>query len=292
MLNRIFFVLSLFFIFSCSTKPVKYEFETIRIATFNIEWLGDGIDDKKMREESDYLRIAEVIEKLDADLIGLQEIENEKALLKLMVHLPDFSYVMGNTGWVQNPAIIFRKNIDVRFVNNYQPLAVKENKTRAGLWVKVRKENFDFHMMVVHFKSTSSFDNTPELKAESFQLRQLQSKALRKWADSLVTSGTEQDIIIIGDFNDNPNRTNMRNLEQLVYDGEFSFLTQDMGSCKNPRWDLIDHVAVNKSVKNRYVEGSEFVYDIFQSHWEHQSEMISDHCPVLVSFEIETPDND
>lgn len=292
MTKKIFLSLIFVLFVGCSSKPTKYDFNTIRIATFNIEWLGDGIDDRKNRTESDYERIADVIRKIDADVIGVQEIENEQALLKVMTFLPGYSYIMGNTGWIQNPAVIYKNDINVKYIMDYSPLAVKDNKTRSGLWVKVKKGNFDFYMMVVHFKSTSSFDNTPELRTESFQLRQQQAKVLRKWADSLVNSGAEQDIIVVGDFNDNPNRTNMRNLEYLVNDGEFTFITKDLTSCKNPRWDLIDHVAVNRSAKNRYVSGSEFVYNFFQSYWEYQSEMISDHCPVMVSFEIESPDND
>lgn len=280
------------FLVSCGNKITKYDFDTIRIATFNIEWLGDGIDDRIKRSDDDYRRIAEVIENIQADVIGVQEIENEAALLKVMTHLPDFKFIMGNTGWVQNPAVIYRKDVDVVFVKNYHPLAVREKKTRAGLWVNVKKDNFDFNLMVVHFKSTSRFDSTAELKAESFALRKLQAAALKNWADSLVNSSTEKDILIIGDFNDNPNRTNTRNLDHLIQNDEFIFVTKDLGSCKNPRWDLIDHVVVNKSAKTRYIEGSEFVYDIFLSYWEYESEMISDHCPVLVSFETATPDND
>ncbi len=292
MFKKVFFSIIITLLVGCSSKPTRYDFDTIRIATFNIEWLGDGIDDNKKRSDSDYERIAEVIRKIDADVVGVQEIENQQALLKVMNYLPGYSYVIGNTGWIQNAAVIFKSDVEVKYIMDYSPLLVKENKTRSGLWVEVKKGNFDFYMMVVHFKSTSSFDNTPELRAESFQLRQQQAKVLRKWADSIVSSGTEQDIIVVGDFNDNPNRTNMRNLEQLVHDGEFFFITKDLTSCKNPRWDLIDHVAVNTSAKSRYISGSEFVYNFFQSYWEYQSEMISDHCPVMVSFEIESPDND
>lgn len=153
------FLFALFIVLfvGCSNLKVDYDESSVTVATFNSEWLGDGIDDRNERTEYEYKMIAEVIAGTGADIIGLQEVENEKAIERIIKYLPNYKYIIGNTGWIQNPAVIFRDTVKVVKIEDYAPLAVKEGKTRAGLVLDVKKGNFDFRMMVVHFKSTSRF---------------------------------------------------------------------------------------------------------------------------------------
>ena len=293
-MNRIKFSLILF-VLIVATSCTKVSFDkqqTVVVGTFNMEWLGDGIDDRIKRSERDYERLAEVIENTNADVLGLQEIENEDALKRIMKYLPDFSYIMGSTGYIQNPAVVFRKDVEVKFHEHYQPLAVVKNKSRAGLVVSVRKGNFDWTMMVVHLKSTSRYDSTQEMRTASYEMRLKQAEVLRNWADSIITKTTEQDIIIVGDFNDNPKRPKSQNMQPLVHDESFRFLTEDFKSCANPNWDMIDHIVVNKSAIKRFFVNSQFVYNIHHAYTKSEIDKISDHCPVIVAFDIVTPDND
>ena len=76
-----------------ATSCTKVSFDkqqTVVVGTFNMEWLGDGIDDRIKRSERDYERLAEVIENTNADVLGLQEIENEAALKRIMKYLPEY----------------------------------------------------------------------------------------------------------------------------------------------------------------------------------------------------------
>ena len=52
----------------------------IKIATYNIYWLDDGISDARQK------RLQTVIDTLDADIIGFQEIQSKSALERI---LPD-----------------------------------------------------------------------------------------------------------------------------------------------------------------------------------------------------------
>ncbi|MBX3042854.1 MAG: endonuclease/exonuclease/phosphatase family protein [Candidatus Kapabacteria bacterium] len=283
----------IFFIGLASCSKVSFDKnQTVVVGTFNIEWLGDGVGDRLMRNERDYQRLASVIINTGADILGLQEIENEDALKRVMKYLPDYKYIMGSTGYIQNPAIVFKKEVKVEFIENYEPLAVVKNKTRAGLVISAKKGNFDWIMMVVHLKSTSRYDSTQEMRFASYDMRKQQAEVLRNWADSIVNNSTEQDIIIVGDFNDNPIRPKSKNMVPLVDDGQFIFLTQDNKSCVNPNWDLIDHIVVNQSAATRYYANSQFIYNIQYAYTKSEIEKISDHCPVVVAFDIIMPDND
>jgi endonuclease/exonuclease/phosphatase family metal-dependent hydrolase len=287
------YLLIVLLILTVSCSKVSFDKnQTVVVSTFNAEWLGDGNNDRVQRSEKDYERIADVIQNTDADIIGMQEIENEEALKRVMKYLPDYEFIIGNTGYIQNPAVVFKKNVDVKFIENYTPLAVVKNKTRAGLVVSVKKGNFDWLMMVVHLKSTSRYDSTDQMRKDSYEMRYNQALVLRKWADSISNNSTEKDILIIGDFNDNPLRKKIQNMLPLVENNGFEFLTQELESCANPRWDMIDHIVVNNSARNRYLINSLFIYNIYNAYTKSEIEKISDHCPVMVAFDISMPDND
>jgi len=288
---KVYIFLLFLILIGCESFRNEYDENAITMATFNVEWLGDGIEDRNLRNEIDYKRIAEVLIDLKADIIGLQEVENDLALEKIIKFMPGYKYIVGETGYIQNPAFLYRDTILVKFVQNYKPLAVKANRTRPGLLVYVKKGNFDFYLMNVHFKSTSRADSTEELKLESYALRRKQAEVLRNWSDSLLNYSIEKDIIIIGDFNDNPLRPS-KILSPLLFSNNFLFLTDKLGSCKNPDWDNIDHIVINKSVFQRFIQGSVYMYNIPAKYEDYEVKKISDHCPVIAKFNILIPDND
>ncbi len=288
---KVYIFLLFLILIGCESFRNEYDENAITMATFNVEWLGDGIEDRNPRNEYDYKRIAEILIDLKADIIGLQEVENDLALEKIIKFMPGYKYIVGETGYIQNPAFLYRDTILVKFVQNYKPLAVKANRTRPGLLVYVKKGNFDFFFLFVHFKSTSRADSTEELKLESYALRRKQAEVLRNWSDSLLNYSIEKDIIIIGDFNDNPLRPS-KILSPLLFSNNFLFLTDKLGSCKNPDWDNIDHIVINKSVFQRFIQGSVYMYNIPAKYEDYEVKKISDHCPVIAKFNILIPDND
>ncbi|OGU12049.1 MAG: hypothetical protein A2475_11875 [Ignavibacteria bacterium RIFOXYC2_FULL_35_21] len=266
--------------------------DTISIATFNISWLGDGIDDELPRTDADLQRIADIISQLNPDIMGLQEIENDAAINKLLKYLPDYESFIGTNGGNQNPCVIYKKGIEVSEESEYTPLIVEPYKTRPGLIAKVRKGNFDFIMLVVHLKSTSRYDSTAELEQYSRKLRKQQSGIISFWADSILSLKTEKDIIILGDFNDYPNRVTNPTLTSIAENPHLNFITHDLKSCKFPILNGIDHIIASDDASKRYVLGSLRLYDFFSSMSESEIEKVSDHCPVLVQFEVKTKYND
>jgi endonuclease/exonuclease/phosphatase family metal-dependent hydrolase len=291
-IRNLFFALLITIFVSCKTQKYDLSQNTISIGTFNMEWLGDGIDDANPRKDADYKRIAEIIKDLDTDILGVEEIENQSALNKILQYLPDYKTLISNTGSKQNPAVFYKAGMEIKKIDDFKPLDVKAGRTRSGLIITAKKGNFDFIMMVVHLKSTSRYDSTAQMKDESHLLRQKQALVIRNWADSVNKFSNEKDIFIIGDFNDNPTRKKQQNLFPLANSGDYIFLTQDLVSCKNPKWDFIDHIVANQSALKRFYKGSVYVYDIFSKYSDYEVKKISDHCPVTAKFEIDSADND
>lgn len=289
-----FFISALFFAFSCSTNKFYYsetDKETVCIGSFNLEWLGDGINDQKPRTSADYMKYAEIIANSGMEVIGVQEVENPAAIKKIMKYLPDYKYILGNKGSIQNVGIIYKNTVVVESLGEYTPLKVEPASTRPGLIAKCKKGNFDWIIMVVHLKSTSRYDDTPEKRQASFEYRNEQAKVLSSWVDSLVDNSDEHDIFIVGDFNDNPRRDD-KVIAPLSMNSNVVFLTWDMQSCKNKMWDMIDHIVITKSIKNRYLDGSVHAYNFFSTLTEIAAEGLSDHCPVMAVFNVTAEDND
>jgi endonuclease/exonuclease/phosphatase family metal-dependent hydrolase len=291
-MQKLSFLILISIIFlSCGQETlVETPDKEIVIGTFNIQWLGDGIDDNVQRNETEYKRIAQIIKETKADVLGLQEIENPAALQKLMIHLPDYDYKLGDDGWLLNLGVIYKKDVNIIEFGEYMPIIVKENRTRPGFYVTAKKGNFDWKMMVVHFKSTSRWDSTDKMREESYAMRRKQASALNTWVDSIITNTNEDDIILIGDFNDNPSKAG-KNLQVLI-DNDVTFLSEDLTSCKNVLWTSIDHVAVTPGAMKRYKKGSITTHNFYKALTEEEADKVSDHCPVLATFDLTLPDDD
>ncbi len=254
--------------------------DTAHIGTFNIEWLGDGIDDKIERGEADNKKIAEIIEFSEADVLALQEIENHDAMEKLMAYLPDYDFLISSYSGYHNQAFVFRKDLKLSNFRAYYPLQIN-NDTRPGIYAKIEYGNKKINILSVHLKSTSRYDSTEILRNLSYEYRRGQAAVLNKWIDSL--SDLNEYFIITGDFNDNPKRKNT-SIKIIDDNPDTIFLTDGFRSCKNKIWDSIDHIVISKNLYDNYLEGSNRIFNIYSSETDEALEKISDHCPVLATF--------
>jgi endonuclease/exonuclease/phosphatase family metal-dependent hydrolase len=274
---RLFILIFVLIFISCQSDN-KY----VNIGTFNIQWLGDGEDDNVIRSESDISNIAEVIRLSDADLLGLQEVENEAAMSLLIEKLEDYDYEISNYGSYQNQAVIFKKGIDVRNFRTYYPLKINED-TRAGIVVEINLYGKKINFMSVHLKSTSRYDSTQVLREISYKYRKSQAEILSKWADSL--SERDEYFIITGDFNDNPKRKST-SIGLLENNTDLIFLTDEFTSCKNKLWKSIDHILISKNLKKYYMNGSNRIINTYNMFTDSVAEKVSDHCPVVATFKF------
>ncbi len=278
-------------LFGC-TKPIPDQ-NPLSIATFNIAWLGDGVGNENVpRTKDEYKLIADIINETSADIIALQEIENMQALNQLLVYIPEYTAVLGTNGKSQNVGFMYKKSLNVESLGEYQPIAVDPSRNRPGYVVKVHKGNFDCYIMSVHFKSTSRFDSTDELRIASRMMRREQSQKAVLWIDSIKSNNIDQDIFIVGDLNDFPKREKEPTLQALTSSPDITFLTSDMKSCKFQNFYVIDHIIASKSAYNRFIKGSERIIDIYSMHSKEVVDKISDHCPIVMQFDVTQPDND
>lgn len=287
---RLLIVATASVLFSCASPQGLHD--TVTVGTFNMEWLGDGQGDNKSRNDGDYLKIADVILKTEADVLGIQEVENDQALRKVLRYMEGYDGFVANGGSAQNVGVIFRKGMTVENKGLYMPLAINPSRNRPGLVLACRKGDFDWLMMVVHLKSTSRYDSTNALREESRVVRAQQADVLRAWVDSTLRSGKEADVLIVGDMNDFPARRQQPTLTALTDDSNVTFITSQLKSCKNQNWFVIDHVVASTSAMKRYIKGSERLENFRAFLDAADADIVSDHCPVMVRFSTAGPDND
>lgn len=262
-------------LFGCSS------YNNISVGTFNLEWLGDGIDDINFRNESDYSHIREVIKTLNVDILALQEVENKFAVQKI-VDTNKYNIIISTYPEKQKTALIINKDIEILDQTELSSISLGNNGLRPGLVAYCKYNGIDFFVGSFHLKSTSRYDDTPEKKLRSYEMRKEQSEKLLEDVRKLESQKNDKDFILLGDFNDNPTKKNS-NISALEND-EFDFLTSGLNSCKFPIWKSIDHIIVTKELEKRVISSSLFMMDVNKMYTESSVKKISDHCPVIVSF--------
>lgn len=271
---------------ACSTSQGNSD-TTVTVATFNMEWLGDGDNDQNTRTDKDYLAIADIIVKTEADVLGVQEIENQAALNKVLRYMQGYKGIVLDGGTQQNVGVIYKDGVQVELVNAYWPLVLTERgRLRPGAVLRCSKGSFDWLMMVVHLKSSSRYDSTAELRDRARTLRGEQSQLLQTWADSVIAADVERDVMIVGDFNDYPGNRKLPTLSPLTDDSNLRFLTERMKSCRAQTIPGIDHIVVSESVASRFIKESDRTENFHAFLPQALANRVSDHCPVIVRLRL------
>jgi endonuclease/exonuclease/phosphatase family metal-dependent hydrolase len=179
----------------CSSPP-----SSIKIATYNIYWLDEGISEARRD------RLRQVILELDADFIGFQEIQSRAALENI---LPD-NYEIGildDRDELQELAIAVRRPFELFTLKMVFPEEVNEKAfPRKRDLLEAQVEGFGqlFTVLIHHAKSRAGG------RAKTDERRVLASTMVMRF----LTSRVNQDrIILMGDFNDNPDDQSVNILE-------------------------------------------------------------------------------
>ncbi|CAD7286727.1 endonuclease/exonuclease/phosphatase family protein [Campylobacter suis] len=270
---------------------------TLKIATYNVENLFDGINNgneypdfriekgkwSKQKASQKISRIREVLNALDADIIALQEVENEQ-ILKELAKGTKYTYVTFAT--TKNAPIGLGVLSKIR-PEDSERFAVTGVKTRDILRLGFMFDNERFELFVVHF---------PAYKKNGFKAQQNAERTLR------VALQERKNVIVLGDFNTpfsngktsllyhivtTKNYANLWN--ELAYKERYSFAAYG-------KKRAIDHILLSQEFlangRLAYVCGSfsvfkpDFMMDGEFVKRHDKSSLYSDHLPLV--FEIST----
>lgn len=243
----------------------------VQVGGFNIDWLADEYrSEYTPRLARDYEMIARLIVETDVEVFGLQEIEGDGALE--LLGLPGrYRWHVGESGWSQNPAILWRPDrVSVDDIREIR-LPGTDFPSKDPLVGRVSSLAGDlaFTLVVVHFHP---FPNT-----EDSTYRANQIAGLHTW----ITAGLpdqpapEPPVVIVGDFNDSHDglHREIHGLLPFEDDPGFVFVEDDCPGSSQTRYDSrIDHLVIGAELLPRLrSDGPACVVDAFDDRDPYRS---------------------
>ncbi len=308
--------------------------EQYRVAFYNVENLFDTADDPK-KEDNDFLpngklnwtvdkyqqkltNLSKVINALgDEDLpevIGMCEVENAKVLNDLLQKskLQNYGIIHQDSPDERgiDVALVYDQT-EVKVINyEYIDIGLGNDRTREILHAQVEIDKEDIHLFFNHWPSRYS-DKTGEK-------RQKAAKALRTKIDALFAKDKDANVVIMGDFNDEPTDASVAKVLKAqanyqspqadqLYNLSYEWMKNGDGTHFYDKWNALDQVIVSGSVLDRKgMVCSANQAQIFKQDWmlfqdnrrnvKRPSRFISgegkvyggysDHCPIYLDFSI------
>lgn len=276
----------------------------LRIASYNIENAFDVYDDPYTRDEGTDVKlrwevemIADILKKLDADVVGFQEIENE-AVLKAMVseYLPGMGYdyaavPLTNDGRGIKLGLISR--LPIISITSYRWQTLNHPDTdqtwrfaRDLFHAKLQtKQGKVLNVFVVHLKSKGSRDGDPQ----SVMWRTSEAMRIRQIIGDMIADNPDELVVLMGDFNSKPDEPGTMTLlspaadgSAVMSDSHASIPMEARTTYPSERFpnSVIDFILTSPAMTSRMVPESA---DIFND-----PELItgSDHLPIVAEFDM------
>jgi endonuclease/exonuclease/phosphatase family metal-dependent hydrolase len=254
---------------------------TLRVASWNIAWLGArGGTGSVPRTQADYDRLRVYAERLDADVVALQEIDGAAAARR--VFDPDryaFLFAAGG-GSAQRAGFAWKKSLRVTPHADVVALAL-DGRSRRGADITVHAPLGDLRLLSIHLKrgcASGRLDGPDEACA---MLRE-QSRRLEEWIDTRAGEGIA--FAVLGDFNrrftaNDPFWLGIDDAEPPEAD-----LTDAGFGRRPPCWggryrQYIDHIVLSRTASAWLLPNS-FFQQVYDPSDEGRMEALSDHCPI------------
>jgi len=170
--------------------------DTIKVATWNLEWLNRANDTGNVkRSDADYERLKRYAERLDADIVAVQEVDGEEALRRVFDDATyDYHVAPQNgiqlTGFAYKPRLSITKNPD------YSELDVGD--VRVGTDLTVTVNNQSVRLLSAHLKS-GCFDQALSTSTNACQKLKAQLPVLEEGIDACAQAG--EAFLVLGDIN-------------------------------------------------------------------------------------------
>ena len=227
----------------------------------------------------------------DADFIELKYEGNpkwdfEKVLKKLSDMGRNYSCLISPKVGDENPehyALLYDEELvcEVKVGGLIRGNELVKKFERVPYWATFRAGNFDFSVIVVHTKPDNAKKEC-ELMDEVY--KQVQKK----------NGKDEDDILLVGDFNLQPNNTAFDDLKKVDSEKTVDPLILPPKKTNIADTRLYDNIFLQRCYLEEYNEKSDVYYfdEVVFGGNDDQAGGISDHRPVWAEFEIDLEDDD
>lgn len=278
--------------------------QPVKIASWNIAWLSSHEYNK--RTPHDYQELARYAKQLDADVIALQEVENEQWATKVFGE--EYHYYFSTRDWVQRVGVAVKKSANIE-VSDIEYRALNVGNVRYGMDITLVRNNKEIKLLAVHLKSgcfakpldIKSINAMPsdtkkaKKRKKACALLSQQIKPLNTWIDKQTVNN--KAFLVLGDFNRRfsqdiaLNYTKTSGLWQALNNSNPKALWTPTMALNSDCWggyykDYIDHIVFNPKAKASFIDGSfkQLVFD--QKYTKKLSQNLSDHCPISIELSL------
>ena len=258
----------------------------IKIASWNIYWLTSEDPNHHRRKASDYVKLAQYANDLDADVIALQEVD--AGFVRKVFPLQQYSIELSRRyDAQQRTGFAIRKGIRYRRLPDYRELSTKWG-LRYGTVIELEMGGRKIDVMSVHLKSGCHERDLDRPGTRSCRELKSQVRPLESWIDRRLERG--RAFVLLGDFNRRMDRRR-DDLWQFIADGIPKPIYRVNAGRKPKCWnskfaEFIDHIIVGpiaeKAVKPHSFE--ELTYT--ERNYYHWRKRLSDHCPISVTLDF------
>jgi endonuclease/exonuclease/phosphatase family metal-dependent hydrolase len=281
------------------TKPVVSAPATLKIATYNVENLFDGIINnprfkkERAKPKKELRALSDVLHLINADVVVMEEVESQKTLKDFRdKYLKDMGY--------KEPIVIEGndpRGIDVAVLTKLEVRSVKSHKDYR-FQVGDRKRGFGRDLLQVQLKAPSGYELTvfaSHLKSklgdkkQSDAVRQAEAQAIQTILKDFQTKNPKANFLLMGDFNDEPLSAPLKpllgpqNPLKLV-----DIAAADLGIkpsifTYHPKKyrSRIDYILVSPTMMPEYRARSVHIQQNPEAYWA------SDHLPLIAEFEAQ-----
>jgi exonuclease III len=292
----VLFTISLFSI----TLYAQDDDNTLRVVTWNLEWFG-STSSGPSNESIQRINVAQVINELKPDIIGLQEVRDEASLQSLADRLSQI-YNLEYTGYVPSHITGTQKMVFLLKTTAFQVLQEGAWDSDEGLNSYDWASRFPYVMLVNY---TNQMGNTTRLRlinihakafsdSESYNRRKNAAEDLHTYIDN--NRNTER-IIFLGDYNDDVDVSIYNNeptpYRRFVLDtGDFNILSGKL-SAENRRStvsfsEMIDHITITNELEEELTGTDVFVHNPESYIGSSYGSNTSDHYPVVADLKMGT----
>jgi hypothetical protein len=255
-----------------------------------------------------------ILQSIGADIYGLTEVVDETKLAAVVSQLEGYSYVIGNYGShvvagsplseAQKLAFVYKtsifSNVSVRpLINNLNTTSTSYNNWSSGRYPLLMTADVTLNCVTkrISFVLIHAKANTAPT-ATSYARRQA---AARELYDTLQTYFAEENVIILGDFNDDLDRTITDGINPPVT--SYSSFTSDNINYFSPTLslslagkkstvsynDVIDHVVISNELQPYYMQSTATILTDVATLVSNYSNTTSDHYPVFTRYQFDQP---
>jgi endonuclease/exonuclease/phosphatase family metal-dependent hydrolase len=261
---------------------------TFDVVTWNIEWFGS--DSRGPVANLQISNVVEVVQSIDAELYAFQEISNRSRFLEMAESLDEYRGFVSFYPQAQQTAYLFKSSI----VDSLDSGELREGQDSFD-WASGRFPLFfDFNATIGEVTQRITSYNLHAKALGDRDSYNRRTRAAQSLKDFLDTSKPDDNIIVLGDFNDQLNFSTYNQEESpysiFVEDENYFAVTKSLEDAGFASYlvgqfrSMIDHIVVNNALTEGHLENAQRVENT--SYIENFTSTTSDHAPVWSRFRL------